>query len=107
MTREVDEGEFLESEVKNSEWVVNLMKSFCKIVGFPVVKHEDLALFRLLEQDCIEVVNVGHSKGIVNTRQKGFRELKGLISSINYDGVSSKGRNRGSLDGNGVITTFK
>ena len=53
------------------------------------------------------MVNVGNSKGIVNTRQKGLRELKGLISSINYDGVSSKGRDRGSLDGKGEITTFK
>ena len=78
-------------------------------MGFPIVKHEDkcLALFRLLEQDCIDVVNVGNSKGIVNTRQKGLRELKGLISSINYDGVSSKGRDRGSSDGKGEITTFK
>ena len=78
-------------------------------MGFPIVKHEDksLALFRLLEQDCIDVVNVGNSKGIVNTRLKGLRELKGLISSINYDGVSSKGRDRGSLDGKGEITTFK
>ena len=68
------------------------MKSFCKILGFPIVKHEDqcLALFRLLERDCIDVVNVGTSKGIANSRQKGLRELKSLISSINYDGVSSK-----------------
>jgi len=85
------------------------MKSFCKIVGFPIVKHEDrcLALFCLLEQDCIDVVNVRTSKGIVNSRQKGLRELKGLISSINYDGVASKGRNRDSSEGTGVITSFK
>ena len=43
--------------MKNSKWVCSLKKFFCSIVGFPIVKHEAqcLALFRLLEQDCIEV----------------------------------------------------
>ena len=36
MTQEVDEGEILGSEVKNSKRGVYLMKSFCKIVGFPL-----------------------------------------------------------------------
>ena len=109
MTQAVHEGEFLGLEEKNSKWVVNLMKRFCKIVGFPIVKHEDqcLALFHLLEQDCIDVVNVGKSKGIGNTRQKGLRELKGLISSISYDGVLPKGRDRVSSDGTRVLTSFK
>ena len=91
--------------MKNSKWVCSLMKSFCRIVSFPIVKHGDqcLALFRLLEQDCIDVVNVGTSKGIVNSRQKGLGELKGLISSINYDGVSSKGRNKDSSKGTGGL----
>lgn len=40
MTQEVKEGEIMGSEVKNSKWVVSLMKIFCKIVGFPLVKHE-------------------------------------------------------------------
>jgi len=95
--------------VKNSKWVCSLMKSFYRIVDFPIVKHKDqfLVLFRLLEQNCIDVVNVGTSKGIVNSKQKGFRELKGLISSINYDGVVSKGRNRDFSEGTGVITSFK
>ena len=95
--------------MKNSKWVCSLMKSFCRIVGFPIVKHKDqcLVLCRLLEQDCIDVVNVGTSKEIVNSRQKGLRELKGLLSSINYDGVASKGRNRDSSVGMGVITCVK
>ena len=44
----------------NSEWVCSLMNNFCRIVGFPIVKHEDqcLALYRLLEQDYVEVVSV-------------------------------------------------
>ena len=78
-------------------------------MSFPIVKHEDqcLVLFRLLKQDCIDVVNVGTSKEIVNSRQKRLRELKGLISSINYDGVASKGRNRDSSAGTGVLSIVK
>ena len=85
------------------------MKNFYRIVGFPIVKHEAqcLALFRLLEQDYIDVVSVGTSKGIVNSKQKGLRELNGLFSSINYDGVVSKGRNRDFCIGSGEISSFK
>ena len=70
MIQEGDEGEVQGSAVKNSKWVCSLMKNFCRIVGFPIVKHEDqcLALFHLLEQDCIDVVTVGTSKGIVSSK---------------------------------------
>ena len=104
-----DEGEFRGSAEENSKWVCSLMKIFCRIVGFPIVKHEDqcLALFRLLKQDCVDVVSVGSSNGNVNSKQKGLRELKGLFSSINYDGVASKGRNRDLSVGTGAITSFK
>ena len=38
-----------------------MMNSFCKMVGFPIVKHEAqcVALFRLLEHECLEVANDG------------------------------------------------
>ena len=70
MIQEGGEGEVRESAVKNSKWVCSLMKNFCRIVGFPIVKHEDqcLALFRLLEQDCVDVVSVGSSLDIVNSK---------------------------------------
>ena len=70
MIQEGGEGEFQGSAVKNSKWVYSLMKNFCRIVGFPIVKHEDqcLALFRLLEQDCVDVVSVGSSLDIVNSK---------------------------------------
>nr|POE97488.1 hypothetical protein CFP56_05481 [Quercus suber] len=107
--QEGDEGEFRGSAEENSKWVCNLMKIFCRIVGFPIVKHEDqcLALFCLLEQDCVDVVSVGSSNGNVNSKRKGLRELKGLFSSINYDRVASKGRNRDLSVGTGVIASFK
>ena len=78
-------------------------------MGFPIVKHKDqcLALFLLLEQDYVDVVSVGSSNGIVNSKQKGFRELNGLFSSINYDGAASKGRNRDYSVGTRAITSLK
>ena len=95
--------------MKNSKWICSLMKNFCRIVGFPIVEHEDQCLvpFCLLEQDYFDVVSVGSSNGNVNSKQKVLRELKGLFSSINYDGVASKGRNRDCSVGIGVITSLK
>ena len=60
------------------------MKTFCKKVGFPIVKHEAqcLALFRILEQECLKVNDDGVSKRPVNSRSRGLRELKGLISFV-------------------------
>ena len=109
MIQEGDEGDFQGSTVENSDWVCSLMNNFFRIVGFPIVKHEDqcLALFRLLEQDCVEVVSIGSANGNVNSKQKPLRELKGLFSSINYDGVASKGRNRDLSVGSRAITSFK
>uniref|UniRef100_A0A7N2R375 Uncharacterized protein n=1 Tax=Quercus lobata TaxID=97700 RepID=A0A7N2R375_QUELO len=47
-----------------SSWVSQLMKDFCNMVGFPIVKHEVqcLTLFRLLEQECLKVIDVGVPK---------------------------------------------
>ena len=52
-------------------------------------------------------VSVGTFKEIVNSKQKELRELKSLFSSINYDGVASKGRYKDFSLGSGVITSFK
>nr|POE72567.1 hypothetical protein CFP56_62072 [Quercus suber] len=54
-----EEGELDASKVEHSKWVSTMMNSFCKMVGFPIVKHEAqcVALFRLLEQECLEVAN--------------------------------------------------
>ena len=59
--RVAEEGEIVASKVEHSKWVSTMMKSFCKMVGFPIVKYEAqcMALFRLLEQECLEVVQDG------------------------------------------------
>ena len=51
-----------------SNWVSQLMKNFFNMVGFPIVKHEAqcLALFRLLEQECLKVIDVGVPKRLAN-----------------------------------------
>ena len=61
------------------------------MVGFPIVRHEAqcVALFHLLEQECLEVVNKGSGRRPINPGQKGLRELQGLVSTVNYDGSSS------------------
>nr|POE76359.1 hypothetical protein CFP56_34525 [Quercus suber] len=55
------------------------------------------------EGDEGDVRGVGSSKGTVTSKQKGLRELKGLVSSINYDGVASKGRNGDFSIGKGSV----
>ena len=45
-------------------WMSQLMKNFCNMVGFPIVKHEAqcLALFHLLKQECLKVIDAGVPK---------------------------------------------
>ena len=60
------------------------------------MKHEAqcLALFRLLEQECLKVIDAGVPKQLANSGSRGLRELKGFISNVNYEGVSSRSRSR-------------
>ena len=75
------------------------------MVGFPIVKHEAqcLALFCILEQECLKVDDDGVAKQPANSRSRGLKELKGLISFVNYDGVSSRSRSRASSTAMGVV----
>ena len=101
-----EEGEFDASKVEHSKWVSTMMKSFCKMVGFPIVKHEAhcVALFHLLDQECLEVANDGCIRPPVKAGQRGLRELRGLFSSVNYDGTFS--RNRGPSSRPGAIGSY-
>ena len=64
-----------------------------------------MALFHLLEQECLEVVNDGCNRRPVKVGQKGLKELRGLISTVNYDGTYSQ--NRGLSTGLGAIGGYK
>ena len=46
------------------------------------------------------------SKRPANSGSRGLRELKGLISFVNYDGVASS-RSRASSTDLGVVCSFK
>ena len=59
-----------------------------------------VALFRLLEQEYLEIAKVSCIQPPIKTGQKGLRELQDLFSSINYDGTFS--RNRGLSSGPGA-----
>ena len=96
-----------------SRWEPNelreLLKKFCNTVGLPILKHEAqcLALFRLFEQECLKVIDDGVLKQPANSGARGLRELKGLISNVNYDGVSSRSRSRASSTVVEVVDSFK
>ena len=49
----------------------------------------------------------GVDKRLANSRSQGLRELKGLISCVNYDGVSSRSRSKASLTAMVVVGIFK
>ena len=96
-----------------SRWEPNelreLLKKFCNTVGLPIVKHEAqcLALFRLFEQECLKVIDDGVLKQPANSGARGLRELKGLISNVNFDGVSSRSESRASSTVVEVVDSFK
>ena len=51
--------------------------------------------------------DAGVSKQPTNSRTRGLRELKGLISYVNYDGLSPRSRSRASSTAVGVVSSFK
>ena len=53
------------------------------------------------------MIDIGVPKGLANSGSQGLRELKGLISNVNYDGVSSKSRIRVSSTAMGVAGSCK
>ena len=49
----------------------------------------------------------GVPKRPANSGSRGLRELKGIISNVSYDCVSSRSRSRASLIAVGVVGSFK
>ena len=66
-----------------------------------------MALFCILEEERLKVNDDGVSKRLANSGSQGLRELKGLISFVNYDGVTSRSRSRASSTDLGVVCSFK
>ncbi len=74
-----------------SQWVKSRHKGFCKLVGFPIESHEQecLALLQRIEADCFVKKASSAPRRNQAPGLKGKRELRRLISSVNYDGRQS------------------
>jgi hypothetical protein len=71
-----------------STWVNTQYKGICELMGFPLESHEQqcLALLRRIEAArFIKKGEVGLRKMVVSGT-KGARELRNLVSSVNYEG---------------------
>ena len=53
------------------------------------------------------MIDIGVPKRPANSGSRGLRELKGLFSNVNYEGVSSRSRSRVSLTAVGVVGSCK
>ena len=53
------------------------------------------------------MIDAGVPKQSTNSGSRGLREFKGLISNVNYEGVSSRSRNRVSSTASGAVDSCK
>ena len=81
----------LENTLKISSWVKYRLPGFSKMMGLSLGQHEEKC-FKFLqglerEMEATNLLNrkdAAHQKAV--SKDKGKRELRNLISSINYDG---------------------
>jgi hypothetical protein len=71
-----------------SEWVNDQYRGLCELVGFPLDSHEKqcLALLRRIEASRSRKKGELGSWTVVCSGKKGARELRNLVSSVNYEG---------------------
>ena len=86
---EVTEVLSIEAKLDISWWVKHRIPGFGKLVGLSMTRHEKLciALLQRLEAE-MEATNVLHrkvmgSQKVAKSKNKGRRELRNLISSVN------------------------
>ena len=89
---EVTEVLSIEAKLDISGWVKHRIPGFSKLVRLLMIQHEKLciALLQRLETK-MKATNVLHrkvigSQKVAKSKHKGCRELRNLISSVNYDG---------------------
>ena len=82
----------LEGKLNISGWVKHRILGFSKLVGLFMSRLEKLciALLQRLESE-MEAADVLHrevsgNRKVVKFKNKGRRELRNLVSSVNYDG---------------------
>ena len=80
-----------DNTLKLSNWVKHRLPSFSKMMGFSLGGHEKrcIMLLQRLEAE-IEATKLVHRKDVAHqkvvSKDKRKRELRNLISSVNYDG---------------------
>ena len=81
-----------ESILDTSRWVKNRLPGFSKLVGLPLNRHEKLciALLQRIEKETTDAKAMNKkdtpTRKVVIFKDKGKRELRNLLSSVNYDG---------------------
>ena len=81
-----------ESILDTSRWVKNRLPGFSKLVGLPLNHHEKLciALLQRIEKETEDAKAMNKkatpTRKVVIFKDKGKRELRNLLSSVNYDG---------------------
>jgi hypothetical protein len=70
-----------------SQWVKSRHRGFCKLVGFPIESHEQecLALLQRIEADRFARKVTSVPWRTPAPALKGKRELRRLISTVNYE----------------------
>jgi hypothetical protein len=81
-------GKTHNTDSARSEWVNTQYRGLCELVGFPLDTHEKqcLALLRRIEASRSRNKGVVGSRKVVCSGTKGARELRNLVSSVNYEG---------------------
>ena len=81
-----------ESALDTSKWVKNRLPSFSKLVGLSLNRHEKLCidLLQRIEKEMLDAKAMNKkdnpTRKVVIFKDKGKRELRNLLSSVNYDG---------------------
>ena len=86
------DGSFLEDELEPSEWVSTMIKGFGSFVGFPIAccERQCIDFFKKLEKVWEKQATVVNTLRAGISSQKGMRESKNLISTVNYEGQSGE-----------------
>ena len=93
MTEEDDPVDIsMEDDLELSAWVSKKVKGFSKWVGFPIdsCERQCVEFFQRLEKVWEKQAAAGSLHRIASSSTKDMRELRNLISTVNYDGQASK-----------------
>ena len=79
-------------ELEPLVWVSKMIKGFVKFVGFPFdsCERQCVDFFQQLEKVWEKQAAVGSLRCIASSSKECMRELRNLVSTINYDGQSGR-----------------